>query len=302
MSMTRAGLSVAVALTAFFAPAIFTPAQFVYRDTGILHTPMKRWIAGELTAGRFPQWNPWSGLGTPVVSNAIDALQHPFNLLLLTLPPSWALKSWILLSFALAAAGAFAWARTLGRSAAACAVAAIAFALSGPLVSASDNVTFLSTYAALPWLFAAVTHLRSRGVAPLPIMAVGASSALCAAGGDPQAWGLAVLALPAYVMALAPAGERRAAVAAAVAATAAAILFAAPFILPAVLWYPHTSRVGGALAAGFLARAGVRQRQLEQRVSGCEMLVGGRRREIADAPDEQSVARGLADVTHDLTH
>jgi hypothetical protein len=249
MSMPRRGVWAAAAavtatLTAFFAPALFGPGQFVYRDTGIMHTPMKRWIADEFAAGRFPQWNPWSGLGTPIVANAIDAIHHPFNLLLLALPPDAAIKAWILLSFALAAAGAFAWARTLGSSPAACAVAAIGFALSGPVVSASDNTTYLTAYATLPWVFAAAAVFLSRG-GPLPLAGVAAASALCASAGDPQAWAIAVGLVPIYAVATAPSGKRRPALARGLAAAAAAAAAAAPFILPTALWYPLTSRAGG---------------------------------------------------------
>ena len=104
-----------------------------------MHAPTKRWIAAELRRGHLPQWNPYAGLGTPVMGNAFDAVQHPFNVLLVALPETVALKAWVLLSFTLAAVGAFAWARALGSSDTAAALAAVAFALSGPMVSSSDR-------------------------------------------------------------------------------------------------------------------------------------------------------------------
>ena len=175
----------ALVLTAFFAPAIFTGDAFIYRDTGRMHAPLKRWIGEELRKGRLPEWNPYEALGTPVVANGIDAVLHPFNFLLLALPPGQAMKAWVLLSFGLACAGAFALARILRCSPWASAAGALAFALSGPLVSASDNVHYLITYAGLPWLLAGgLWHARRGG--PLPLLAVAGGSFLCASGGDPQ--------------------------------------------------------------------------------------------------------------------
>jgi hypothetical protein len=239
-----AAAGVAAILAVFFAPALLGAGDFVYRDTGRMHAPMKRWIGEELARGRLPQWNPYSGLGTPVVANAVDAAQHPFNLLLFTLPPGAALSAWILFSFALAAAGAFAWARVARCSGAACGVAAIAFALSGPLVSSSDNVTYLTTYAALPWMFAAAHRHAERG-GPLGLALVGLTSALCAAAGDPQAWAIALALLPAYVIAIAPPATRRTAAVRALGALVAGALAAAPFVLPVLEWTPYTSRSGG---------------------------------------------------------
>jgi hypothetical protein len=152
----------------FFAPAALTSAEFTYRDTGRMHAPMKQWIGQELAQGRLPEWNPHAGLGAPVVANAVDAVQHPLSVLFIALPPGIAMKLWILWAFVAAALGAFAWARALGRTEAASAVAAFAFALSGPIVSASDNVTYLTAYATLPWLLAAAQmHARHGGPACL---------------------------------------------------------------------------------------------------------------------------------------
>ena len=236
-------LGVAAVLAVFFAPALLGGGDFVYRDTGRMHAPMKRWIGEELAAGRLPQWNPYAALGTPVVANGIDAVQHPFTLLFAILPAAAAMKAWILLSFALAAAGAWVWARQLARGEAARAAAAVAFALSGPLVSSSDNVSYLTTYAALPWVFAAA-HRFAAGGGPSALLGVGAAAALCAAAGDPQAWAFAVGLVPLYVLAVAPGpGTRRARRAAG--ALAAAVIASAPFILPVLAWLPHARRAAG---------------------------------------------------------
>ena len=240
--LARAAGPIALVLALFFLPALLGPGQFLYRDSGRMHHPVKRWIASEWAAGRLPEWNPWAGLGAPVVAGAIDAVQHPFNLLLVLLPFEAAFKAWILLSYVLAALGGWIWSRRLGASPAAAVTAGLGFALSGFLVSSSDNATYLTTMAAVPWLLAAGAGFLARGGAGR-IALVGAASYLCAAGGDPQAWGFAVaaLALHAFVLGPRPA-ERRAALARSAVAVAAALVGAAPVIFPVAAFVLHSSR------------------------------------------------------------
>jgi hypothetical protein len=259
------GVAVAAVLTLFFAPALLGGGEFTYRDTGRLHVPMKQWIGEELARGRLPEWNPYAGLGAPVLGNMIDAVLHPFTVLTVLLPPDAAMRWWVLLSFALAAAGMLAWARQLGASGAASAIAALAFALSGPLVSSSDNVTYLTAYAALPSVFAAA-HRHARSGGPGPLLLVVLASATCAAAGDPQAWSVAVGLLPAYAaLVAAPEGGRRRALARGLLATAAAAVAAAPFVLPVAAWLPSTRRFGG-LSGDDLVRWSLHPRRLAELV------------------------------------
>jgi hypothetical protein len=229
-------------LAIFFAPALLGREQFLFRDNGRMHWQAKRYVAEQLRQGHLPQWNPYSGLGTPLVGGAIDAVQHPFNALLVALPFEVGFKLWVLLSYLLAATGAFAWARQLGRTRYASLAAGLAFALSGPLVGSSDNVTYLTTLAALPWVLAAAhAWLARRGRWRMAL--VGLASGLCAAGGDPQAWGFAVALLPFYALLMVERDrpwQRR--LLRGIAATAVALVGAAPFILPVLAWMPHSSR------------------------------------------------------------
>jgi hypothetical protein len=249
----RALLAIAAVLVVFFAPAIFSSNQFLYRDAGRMHWPVKHYVAGELRRGHFPEWNPYLGLGVPMVAGAVDAVQHPFNLLLVALPFPAGFKLWVLLSYLAAATGGAAWARQLGRSWHASVAAGLAFALSGYLVGSSDNLTYLTTLAALPWVFAAAHAWIERGGAGR-LALLGLASGLCAAGGDPQAWGFGVVSLPLYSALLADSGHSRlAGLWRGVQATAVAFVGAAPVVLPVLAWMPHSSR-GNALDAEELLR------------------------------------------------
>lgn len=227
-------------LAVMFLPAFSPDAQFHYRDNGRMHDPGKRFVAEELRQGRVPEWNPRTGLGTPVVSGAIDAALHPFNVLLLALPFREAFKAWVLLSFLAAALGGRAWARALGVGDEAATLGGLVFALGGPLVSASDNVTYLTTFAALPWYFAALhAFLAAGGAARLGLLMV--ASFVAAAGGDPQAWGLALAVTLPYGLIAADGAWRRIA-ARGLLSMAAAAAAAAPALLPLIAWLGETQR------------------------------------------------------------
>jgi hypothetical protein len=239
-------------LALFFAPALLGPGQFLYRDSGRMHYPVKRFIAGELARGHLPLWNPFNGMGTPLVAGGADAVQHPFNLLLVALPFDLGFKLWVLLSYVLAAAGAFLWARQLGRTWQGATLGALAFTLSGYLVSSSDNLTYLTTFAATPLVLAAA-HAFVSGGGMGRLALVGLAAALMASGGDPVAWALVTATLPLYsaLVVAEPGGRLRAAVRG-LAAVAASLVGSAPFVFPVLAWLPHSTRGEGLDAAELL--------------------------------------------------
>ena len=233
-------------LALFFAPALLTDQQFLFRDSGRMHYPIKRFLAEELRHGRLTEWNPYMGLGVPVVGAAVDAPLHPFNLLFVVLPFDWAFKAWVLLCYLLGGLGAFAWARRLGLRFAPALLAGYAFALSGFLVSSSDNVTYLTTAASVPWVLAAGEAFLLRG-GPGRLLGLGAASFLCAAAGDPQGWGIAVGILALRGLWLARSGGR-AALGRTLLAGAGCTVAALPVLLPVVLWLPQTVRASETVA------------------------------------------------------
>jgi hypothetical protein len=236
--------AVLTAVALFFAPALAGGGQFLYRDAGRSYYPEKRWIAEELRRGHFPEWNPYAGLGTPVVAGAIAAVQHPLNVLFVLLPFDAAFRLWVVLCYALAGLGAVVWLRSLGRAPAAAAVAGLAFALSGFLVSSSDNLIHLATMAGAPWLLAA-THAHAARGGRLRLAAVLAASFLCAAGGEMLDWGIALLLATAQAWVLPPDDvppARRAV--RTLASLGAALAGAAPVLLPFAAFLPESSRAG----------------------------------------------------------
>ncbi len=234
------GSALAVAAALLFLPALVGDGQFLYRDAGRMHHPVKRWLAEELRRGHWPEWNPYGGLGLPVVGAAVDAPLHPFNALLVVLPFEAGFKGWVLLSVLGAGLGAAAWALRLGHGTTGAAVAGLAFMLSGFVVSSTDNLTYLSALAGAPWMLAA-GHAAATALGPRPLLALLAASFVTAAAGDPMGWAVAVgLVLVQALLLPGPSPGRRAW--RALAALAVVVAAAAPVLLPVAAWLPHSSR------------------------------------------------------------
>ncbi|MGC4120138.1 MAG: YfhO family protein [Myxococcales bacterium] len=241
-AMVVAAVALAVA-AAFYAPVLAGTDRLLYRDTGRMHAPVKEFLGAELRAGRFPAWNPFLGLGMPVVPSAVDAALHPFTLLAVALPIHSAVSAWVLLSHVLAVIGMWLWARRLGAGPGAALAAGLGFGFTGHLVSSTDNLQYLTALGALPLLFATLHRLLEDGLTPARIGAMGAASFLCAAAGDPQAWGIALVSMPFYALAIGPKEvERSLRLRRAMAALAACVVGALPVLMPLALWLPESSR------------------------------------------------------------
>ncbi|MFO0583144.1 MAG: hypothetical protein U0229_12805 [Anaeromyxobacter sp.] len=240
--VAAAALAVAGALV--FAPALLGDGQFLYRDAGRMHHPVKRWFAEELRRGHLAEWNPYQATGMPHVAGAVDAPLHPFNALFLALPFEAAFKAWVLLAVLGAGLGAWWWARRLGAGPAGGITAGLAFMLSGFVVSSTDNPTYLTTLAAVPWVLAAAHRAVEVGGAA-PLLWAGVASFVALAGGDPMGWVLVLglAAVQALALVRGPSPGTRAARGAAT--LAVAVLAAAPALLPTLLWAPHSSRAAG---------------------------------------------------------
>jgi hypothetical protein len=238
----RAWAAAALVAAIFFLPALAPHRQFGYFDNGRMHVPMKRYVADELRAGRFPAWNPYAGMGTPIAAGGVDAVLHPFNLLLVAFPFDLGFKLWVLLCFPVAGAGAAALARRVGAPPGPALAGGIAFMLSGYAVSMTGNMQYLGALAFFPWILARGLAYAER---PTPARAglVALGSGLCAASGDPQGWAIAVGLVPALAAALPPEGVPRVRAALrGVAAAGWAVAAALPFVVPVLAWIPHSGR------------------------------------------------------------
>lgn len=147
----------------------------VKRDAMRFFLPIKQYLAERLSAGELPQWFPYDALGRPFIGATHTGIFHPFTLLYFLLPAPDAYRTSTLLSCLLAAFGAFTLGRRLNFSSAGALLAGVAFALSGYVVSLTDNLVYLYLTCALPLFCAgiemALVKSRAWAVAPAVVWA-----------------------------------------------------------------------------------------------------------------------------------
>jgi len=178
-----ASLAVAAA-TIPFLPGFTGSRVFYLRDLSITFWGRYLWLRRELLSGHFPLWDPYVGAGQ---SAAADALHQLFLL------PALAVRLigsevvgfnlWVAMPFPLAAIGAWLFFRR--RFAAdASALGAIAFALSGPIVSTGNFPNLSWSAAAIPWMLWAVDRVATAAT-PRHIATLAVVTALQAFSGEP---------------------------------------------------------------------------------------------------------------------
>lgn len=127
----------------FLGEVIFwgTPALQFY--------PWRNMAFDMLRAGRLPLWNPLLGNGAPLLANYQTAVFYPPNWLYLVIPTEYAMGMVGVAHVIWAGLGMMAYLRRLGVERLGQGVGALAFALSGYLIS---RFGFLSITGAVPWL------------------------------------------------------------------------------------------------------------------------------------------------------
>lgn len=159
----------------FYHGLWMTGLALIKRDAFRFHLPIKQYLVEQLSAGELPQWFPYEALGRPFIGTTATGVFHPFTALYFLLPVPDAYRASTLLSCLLAAAGAFTLGRMLNFSHAGALVAGLAFALSGYVVSMTDNIVYLYSVCALPLFCAGIEKAlvagRAWAVAPAVVWA-----------------------------------------------------------------------------------------------------------------------------------
>jgi hypothetical protein len=146
-----------VSITLAFYHGLWLPGLVLLkRDAFRFYLPIKQYLIERLSAGELPQWFPYDGLGRPGIGTTVTGVFHPFTMLYTLFPVPDAYRASTLLSCLLAAFGAFMLGRMLALSRTGALVAGLAFALSGYVVSLTDNLLFLYSICLLPLFCAAL--------------------------------------------------------------------------------------------------------------------------------------------------
>jgi hypothetical protein len=188
-----------------FARGLSGSRLFYIRDLSSYFWPRYLWLRRTWLAGEWPLWDPYVGAGQAAFSDALHQMFLPPAILArLVGNEVFGFNLWVALPFPLAALGAWLFfARRF--SAPAAALAATAFAVSGPIVSTGNFPNLSWSVAALPWVLWATDRLVSapdrRNVALVAV----AVAAQCLAGEPVTLFSTLVLA-SAYAAAMAQPG------------------------------------------------------------------------------------------------
>lgn len=112
--------------------------------------------------GHFPLWNPWLGMGAPLLANYQSALLYPPNWILLATDVSWGQTLLVLLHLIWAGFGMALLARSVRLGAFAQAIAGLAYGMSGYLVARSGFLSINAAAAWLPWILFAAEGLSQK--------------------------------------------------------------------------------------------------------------------------------------------
>lgn len=147
-------------LLIFFAPVLFLGESFIgsgliYSDLMTLNYPLKHLLAQSLSEGQLPFWTTLIGNGSPIFAESqIGALYPPHLVLFRFLPTVMAFNLNLFLHFLLAALGTYFLCRVSFKlSWSAGILAALAFSLSGFMITRIHQVNIILVVAWLPLVF-----------------------------------------------------------------------------------------------------------------------------------------------------
>ena len=115
------------------------------------NVPFKVAAANIVWSGQFPMWNPYLFGGMPLLGGAQGGLLFPLNWFYLILSPSLATNVMVLLTYMIAALGAYMFARCTGASIKGAAATSIIWSYGGFLVNQISHINIVHTAALLPW-------------------------------------------------------------------------------------------------------------------------------------------------------
>jgi hypothetical protein len=161
--------AVAVSLAIFLAilAAVYWPlflGRIIFtRDIAHWIFPARAFVRDSWLSGELPVWNPYQGLGFPVLGDPLYGVFYPPNWLLVLVPSPWLANALSVLDFlhmAWGGLGLYVLARRLRAVPLAAAVAGLAWSLSGYMTAQWTAGLRLHAGAWIPWI--AVGHLALR--------------------------------------------------------------------------------------------------------------------------------------------
>ena len=159
-------LAVAIGPLLLFGPMLVRGEALFWGAPMLQFTPWRTAALQILGSGHWPLWNPWLGMGAPLLANYQSALLYPPNLLLLAVDVAWGQTLLAMLHLMWAGAGMLCLARRIGLGRLGQGVASLSFALCAYLVARAGFLSMNATSAWLPWVLWAVEGLGPRQDSP----------------------------------------------------------------------------------------------------------------------------------------
>lgn len=153
---------ISVLLVFYYSPVLFGGADYFMSDISYFFQPFCHFMAQCLKAGRTPFWNPYMYCGMSQVAIPSPGIFYPPTWLMIWLPFSVGLATYLMLHQMLAGIGAWLLVWRLGKGAVAAAVAGAICTLSGYMFSLSANFTLMATAAWLPLCVFLVTGIDGK--------------------------------------------------------------------------------------------------------------------------------------------
>jgi len=156
-----------------FGPALIQGRALFWGAPLLQFTPWRAAAKQVLLSGHFPLWNPWLGLGAPLLANYQSALLYPPNWILVFLDVAWGQTLLVMLHLIWAGAGTAILVRRLGFGRFAQTLAGICFGMSGYLVARSGFLSINAAASWLPWVIVAAERaLNGRRMAGIALLSL----------------------------------------------------------------------------------------------------------------------------------
>ncbi len=162
-------LPILLAPLVLYSPSLFTGRVLFWGLPALQFIPWRQFAWQSLQNGALPLWNPFNGMGAPLIANYQLALFYPPGWLVYLFAAlggvtwiAWAHTLLIVLHLAWAGIGMARFTKSLGLGTLAQTVSGLDFSLSGYLVARSSFFSMVWTAAWLPWILYAATEIARR--------------------------------------------------------------------------------------------------------------------------------------------
>jgi len=150
---------IVVAPSILFVPMLLSGDVLFWGTPLLQFVPWREFAFDVLRDGYLPLWNPWLGMGAPLIANYQSALFYPPNLILFVTGPAWGHGLLVLLHVIWTGIGMMRLIRRLGLGKLPQAIAGLAFSLSGYVIARAGFLSINAAVAWLPWIILAAENL-----------------------------------------------------------------------------------------------------------------------------------------------